>query len=179
MRQLTIGARGPEVAHLQRLLNWENFQNGFPSPDITVDQAFGPRTQTRLIAWQRANGVNPTGTADPRTWHDLGQLTEIDHNVTLFGQPTSQSCWSAAATMLFGNMSVGQGRALFTPGTHLLEANLDNVRTFLQGAGLRFLPPAASLPALVTALRRGPIWAAGKWHGGGQRGGHVVVISAV
>jgi hypothetical protein len=35
----------------------------------------------------------------------------ISHYVTLFPQPTLGSCWSAAATMLFGDRSVGRGSA--------------------------------------------------------------------
>ena len=40
--------------------------------------------------------------------HALGIAIDIDHRVTRFPQPTNMTCWSAAATMLFGNMSVGK-----------------------------------------------------------------------
>ena len=191
MRELAQGSREPEVGHLQRLLNFANFENGLPEPDLRVDCAFGPRTKTRLDAWQAANDDPSGGRVTARTWHNLGQLTEIDHNVTLFAQPTSESCWSAAATMLFGDRSVGPGEAqmvgaarrtgdLRGTAPHLIEASDANIRTFLTGAGLTYSgPQQRTIGELVTMLRNGPLWAAGRWRAGAAHGGHVVVISAV
>ncbi len=147
MRQLSEGARGAEVGHLQRLLNVENTRNGAADPDLREDCTFGPRTRARLIQWQMAAGISPLGSTNDRTWHDLGHLTEIVHDVTLFPQPTGESCWSAAATMIFGDRSVGPGRATLTGPTarrgvnrgtvpHFIAADAANIETFLSGAGL-------------------------------------------
>lgn len=191
MRQLSEGARGPEVGHLQRLLNMENTRNAMADTDLSEDCAFGPRTKARLERWQRAAGITPVGSCDARTWHDLGQLTEIDHPVTLFAQPTGESCWSAAATMIFGDRSVGPGRATLTGpaartgvnrGTvpHFIAADAANIQTFLTGAGLRYHAGRTwAISELVNLLRSGPLWAAGNWSSGGASGGHAVCISAV
>lgn len=191
MRELAQGVNAPEVGHLQRLLNNDNFTNGFPEPDLRVDCAFGPRTKARLEGWQAANNDPSGGRVTARTWHDLGQLTEIDHNVTLYAQPTSESCWSAAATMLFGDRSVGPGSArmvgaarrtgdLRGTAPHLIQASDENIRTFLTDAGLTYSgPQQRTIGELVTMLRRGPLWAAGRWRDSTGHGGHVVVISAV
>ena len=191
MQQLHQGVRGPEVGHLQRLLNQANLENGLPDPDLSIDCVFGPRTRARLEQWQRANGITTLGTTDARTWHDLGQFTEIDHAVTLFPQPTGESCWSAAATMIFGDRSVGQGQAVLTgpasrtgvnQGTipHFIAADAPNLQTFLTGAGLRYQAPRQwTIAELVGMLRRGPVWAAGNWQTATQAGGHAVTITAV
>ena len=65
MQVLSIGSRGAEVMFLQRLLN----KHG-ANPYVTEDGAFGPRTQSALIAYQRAHRVTapPLVTpGDPRT----------------------------------------------------------------------------------------------------------------
>lgn len=191
MRQLAEGARGPEVGHLQRLLNVENTRNGAVDPDLAEDCAFGPRTRARLAAWQTAAGMTGTGVTDDRTWADLGHMHEIVHNVTLFPQPTGESCWSAAATMIFGDRSVGPGSARLTGPTarrgvnrgtapHFIAADAPNIQTFLRDAGLRYHAGRRwSIAELVDLLRSGPLWAAGNWSAGAQRGGHAVCISGV
>ncbi len=184
MRQLNLGDRGPEVGYLQRLLNYENLLNGLPEPDLREDCSYGPRTQTRLHNYQRIIGLPQSDRVDTRMWQQLGHLIAIDHPVELFPQPTDQSCWSAAATMLFGDRSVGSGSAALANG-HFLDDDPDNVRTFLREQGLTFYDPRNwTIRELIEMLRNGPLWAAGHWSGRDARGrstggGHVVVISAV
>jgi peptidoglycan hydrolase-like protein with peptidoglycan-binding domain len=179
MRTLTVGARGPEVGHLQRLLNMENFRNAFADPDLREDCVFGSRTEARLNQFQMANHLPSSSSVDARCWHALGHLIEVDHPVELFPQPDSGTCWSAAATMLFGDRSVGPGRALLA-ADHMLHADQANIQTFLTDAGLTFHAPRQwTVAELIGMMRRGPLWAAGRWNGGNASGGHVVVISAI
>lgn len=184
MRNLTVGDRGPEVGYMQRLLNYENLLNGLPEPDLTEDCAFGPRTLARLNSHQRQDGLPESSTVNGLMWQRLGHAVAVEHAVELFPQPTTQSCWSAAATMLFGDRSVGAAGAELTDG-HLLDDDPDNIRTFLTGNGLTFHEPRQwTVRELIDMLRHGPLWAAGRWRetyrsGRTQRGGHVVVISAI
>lgn len=56
---LRRGARGPAVAELQRALR------------IAEDEAFGPGTETALIAFQRRRQLRPDGVAGAMTWAAL------------------------------------------------------------------------------------------------------------
>jgi serine-type D-Ala-D-Ala carboxypeptidase (penicillin-binding protein 5/6) len=67
---LRVGDVGPAVEGLQRLLNAKLT----PSPNLDVDGDFGPATQAAVTRFQRANGLNPTGTADPATRKALGPV---------------------------------------------------------------------------------------------------------
>ena len=64
----------------------------------------------------------------------------VRHNVKLFGQPTGMTCWSAATTMLFGNVSsAGPGKANVGP-TGGLKSDLQNIYPFAKGYGLTVYP---------------------------------------
>jgi len=63
---LSLGARGPAVADLQRRLA----AAGFPSGPF--DGVFGPKTRNAVIGFQRAHGLAADGIAGPRTMAALG-----------------------------------------------------------------------------------------------------------
>jgi serine-type D-Ala-D-Ala carboxypeptidase (penicillin-binding protein 5/6) len=65
---LRVGDTGPAVEGLQRLLN----ARLTPSPELDVDGDFGEATRSALTRFQRANGLSPTGIADPSTRKALG-----------------------------------------------------------------------------------------------------------
>ena len=65
---LRVGDTGPAVEGLQRLLNAKLS----PSPELDVDGDFGEATRSALTRFQRANGLGPTGVADPSTRKALG-----------------------------------------------------------------------------------------------------------
>ena len=65
---LRVGDHGPAVEGLQRLLN----ARLAPSPELDVDGDFGEATRAALNRFQRANGLTPTGVADPSTRKALG-----------------------------------------------------------------------------------------------------------
>ncbi|MBK6899931.1 MAG: hypothetical protein IPH09_11900 [bacterium] len=86
----------------------------------------------------------------------------ISHWVTLFPQPTSMTCWSAAATMLFGDRSVGPGRARTAPSGGL-RSDFGNIHTFAMSHGLTMHAPQCwTVDGLADLLRRGPLWV-GEW----------------
>lgn len=60
---LTFGSRGLEVLELQKKLQSLGF---FPST-ITPNGVFGPATQAAVVAFQRANGIDPFGYVGPAT----------------------------------------------------------------------------------------------------------------
>jgi peptidoglycan hydrolase-like protein with peptidoglycan-binding domain len=172
MQTIAAGARGIEVLFLQRMLN----KHG-ASPQLAEDLDFGPRTREATIAFQRARSITPAnGTVDGRTWNALGLAVEVSHNVRLFPQPTGMTCWSAAATMIVGNMSVGPGRA-GTDGSGGLNPDIDNIEAFTSGLGWSLVnnqsaPPVASF---LGHLVRSPLWLA--FEGGTFK--HAVVASAL
>ncbi len=65
---LRVGDTGPAVEGLQRLLN----ARLTPSPELDVDGDFGEATRSAVTRFQRANGLSPTGIADPSTRKALG-----------------------------------------------------------------------------------------------------------
>jgi Papain-like cysteine protease AvrRpt2 len=107
----------------------------------------------------------------------FGSLTERLHPVMRFGQPTGMSCWSAAATSILGNQSVGPGRATLLPSGGLSMTDLPNMETFITGLGWRIVnrqtrPPLASF---LPVLQRKPLWVAFQ----GYNFAHAVVFSGV
>jgi len=98
----------------------------------------------------------------------------ITHPVKLFPQPTGMTCWSAAATMLFGDRSIGPGRAALDPSGGLGTRYAD-IRQFAASHGLQMHPLQSwSVEGLVSILRRGPLWV-----GGAVPTTHAYVISAI
>ncbi len=65
---LRVGDTGAAVEGLQRLLNAKLT----PSPELDVDGDFGEATRSAVTRFQRANGLSPTGVADPSTRKALG-----------------------------------------------------------------------------------------------------------
>jgi peptidoglycan hydrolase-like protein with peptidoglycan-binding domain len=176
MREMGKGAWGPDVSHLQRLLNKAD-----RSLKLKTEGTFGPKTETALVNWQARNGVPATGRATLQTWNKLGHVDDFLPEVELYPQPSDQSCWSAAATMLFRDQSVWLGRAVKKTGSdHLLSTHPDNLKQFFAEHGMRFYPPKTiGIAELLDMLRKGPIWAAGAANGAVGIEGHVVVISGI
>jgi murein DD-endopeptidase MepM/ murein hydrolase activator NlpD len=57
---LTVGSKGADVKYVQKKLG------------LTVDGAFGPKTQAAVKAFQTKNGLDATGKVGPKTWAKLG-----------------------------------------------------------------------------------------------------------
>src|SRR5262249_48726641 len=148
-----------QVEFLQRLLNNAARRDRAGGPALRVDGSFGPLTDAAVRAFQaRHRPLVVDGIAGRHTWHALGLRAEAEHaRVHLFGQPTNTSCWSAAATMILGNQSVGQGTAALGPGGGL-ERTLANVEEFGRSLGWRTLGHTPNLQELVNLVRRTPVW---------------------
>lgn len=177
MQMLRQGSRGPQVKLLQRLLNLER-----RASILAEDGIFGAHTSREVKAFQSGKHLTPDGMVGPRTWGALSIKIEIDHRVTLFPQPTNMTCWSAAATMLFGNMSVGAGGAVVTPSGGL-ASSFANVQAFSRAHGLTMHAPMSwTTQGLASLLRRGPLWVAGVQPLGSPtaiQSGHAVVIGSM
>jgi peptidoglycan hydrolase-like protein with peptidoglycan-binding domain len=61
-RTLSSRDRGQAVASLQRALNGARYLSG------PADGAFGPRTRSAVIAFEKANGLPRDGVVDPDEW---------------------------------------------------------------------------------------------------------------
>jgi len=174
MEILHQGSRAVPVKLLQRLLNKKG-----AAPRLAEDGVFGPKTRTALVAFQARERLVQDGVAGPSTWSRLGIVIDVTHPVRLFGQPTNMTCWSAAATMIVGNMSVGPGNASLDPSGGMLPSP-DNIRRF--GEGLRwrmYYPQTWTVAGLAGLLRNKPLWAVG---GGSSPTGdwlHAIVLSGL
>jgi hypothetical protein len=177
MQMIRQGARGAQVKLLQRLLNLER-----RASVLAEDGAFGALTAAEVKAYQSSHRLTPDGIVGMNTWRALGVTIEIDHPVRLFPQPTNMTCWSAAATMLVGNMSVGPGGAVITPSGGLGPAH-DNVAAFARAFGFTMHAPMTwTVQGFAGLLRRGPLWVGGVQPLGSPtaiQSGHVVVVGSM
>ncbi len=172
MKTISRGYKGPEALFLQRLLNKRAGQSR-----VVEDGDFGPRTHAAVVAFQQANGIAPAnGVVSAAVWQRLGAAIEQEHRVTLFGQPTNMTCWSAAATMVVGNMSIDHGPARVGQGGGL-EPPLENIETFVRSLGWSVLNNQSAPPAqvLIQGMTRSPLWVA--FEGGTFK--HAVVVSGI
>ena len=176
MKVLQHGNRGYKVEYLQGLLNRSMTRDRTGGTPLRVDGIFGPRTEAALQAFQRRQRppVTDRGAGMP-TWSAFGVRIEKEHtNVRLFGQPTGTSCWSAAATMIFGNQSVGPGQAHLGAGGGL-RGTMDEHQAFARSMGWQMLNHSPSVSELAGIVQRTPVWI----RGGGSGWAHAVVLSGV
>jgi hypothetical protein len=164
------------VRLLQRLINLER-----RATVLAEDGSFGPLTNGAVRSFQSSRRLT-LGAVGPDTWRALGITIHIDHHVVLFPQPSNMTCWSAAATMLFGNMSVGPGGAAVSPSGGLNSAQA-NVEAFARAFGLTVQPPMTwTVQGFAGLLRRGPLWVGGVQPLGSPtaiQSGHVVVVGSM
>lgn len=170
---LRQGSRDIPVKLLQRLLNKRG-----AAPRLREDGVFGPRTHAGVVAFQqRERGLNPNGVADQTTWQRLGLSIDISHPIRLHPQPTGMTCWSAAATMIVGNMTVSTNATLAGGG---LAPDAANVAAFARERGWRMHHPQTwTVQGLAGLMRQSPLWAVGG--GASPTGGwlHAIVLSGL
>jgi len=190
---LRIGARGIEVIALQLQLNAKG-----ATPRLTVDGAFGPKTQTAVIAFQRKAGLSPDGVVGPLTQAALAKTgavpTVVAHPVTHIPQPTPTTCW-AASTAMMTRSTVPAVVAKTPPDMIASDGGLLNSsgsdQAIVSGArygaihGLQCHAPMSwSVAGLIGLLRRSPLmldmlWNSTEYAQGNASPGHMVVVSAV
>jgi hypothetical protein len=173
---LGIGSSGFKVQYLQRLLNKALVRDHAAGTPLNEDGSYGPITQNAVRAFQgRHPSIIADGVAGGQTWGALGLRLEREHNrVIKFGQPTHTSCWSAAATSILANQSVGPGRAaLETDGG--MTPSIDNLEIFARGLGWPMLNHSPGVQELVSLCQQKPLWIAGA----GAHFKHAVVFSGV
>ncbi len=174
MDRLHQGSRAIPVKLLQRLLNKKG-----AAPRLTEDGSFGPITRAAVVAFQARERIPQDGVVGHTTWSRLGITIDITHPVRLFPQPTGMTCWSASATMILGNRSVGPGGASLSSSGGLIPS-AENVQRFAQSLGWRmYYPQTWTVGGLAGLLRNKPVWAVGG--GASPTGGwlHAIVLSAL
>jgi len=171
---LHAGSRSISVKLLQRLLNKKG-----ANPRLKEDGIFGPKTREMVIAFQARQRIHQDGVVGHTTWSRLGIMIDVTHPVQLFPQPTNMTCWTAAASMIIGNMCVGPGTATLAPSGGM-NPDPQNIRRFGEGLGWKMhYPQTWTVNGLASLLRRKPVWAVG---GGASPGGgwlHAIVLSAL
>lgn len=96
---LRLGAVGPSVRLLQRLLKEKGFFNA------TVDGDFGGRTQRAVREFQRSQGLSVTGVVDAETWRALGVCC-CEEPVPPTGTPIATTVGMGIRHILFTNRRV-------------------------------------------------------------------------
>lgn len=176
MQMLRLGHVGFTVELLQRLLNKAVARDGTGAALLDEDGRFGPKTDAAARAFQsRHRPLKVDGLVGRATWGALGLRHDVDHaRIRPFGQPNCMTCWTAAATMILGNQSVGPGSASLEPQGGL-AGTIENVGKFAQGLGWRMLNHSPNATELIGLLRGTPLWLSG----GGASWAHAVVLSGV
>jgi hypothetical protein len=187
MRTLRIGSTGPEAGLLRRLLN----RKSTPCPNLpeahifgaryngafaTID--FGPQTEAAVKAFQRSKRLKDDGVVGPLTWGALGVTTDMSRVVTLASQPSNDTCYAAAATMVLGpSASVS-----FDPGPTPAGVAPDDfwARAFSRLFSWQLEYGMSPLPvALTRYLSAGPFWFAGNLPFPSGASYHAVVVGAI
>ena len=175
MQVLRKGSRHFQVKLLQSLLNKKKKQDGLGAPFLNPDGDFGGLTDSALYAFQKRHHLVADKIAGFNTWQASGLRIEMEHSwVQLIGQTTDMSCWSAAASMILGNMTVGPGSGSLSP-TGGLITNAASLQAFAEGLGWKALNYSPDVGELVDIVTRTPVWIVAA----GPSFGHAVVLSGV
>ena len=182
MRVLRQGDSGLQVKFLQRLLNKANVRAGIHGTFLEEDGDFGPLTENALYTFQtRTPGLVKDKIVGTHTWHALGLRQWKEHNwVRLVPQtPGTATCWTAAASMIKGPLTVGSGGAPVDSGG--LDMADSSLRMFAQSLGWEYLEYTPPVRTLVDLVCRTPIWLAVecRYLDYSSAGTHAVVPSAV
>jgi hypothetical protein len=187
MRTLQRGSTGPEVGLLRRLLN----QKMKPSPGLPEANVFGsryngamanidfgPKMEDAVKTFQRSKKLKDDGKVGNLTWGALGLTVDVSRTVVRASQPTSDTCYAAAATMVFG----GKGSASFDPGPTPPGTPADQywAESFSQQFSWGLEYGMTPLPSgLVRFLHAGPFWFAGNLPFPTGNSYHAVVVGAI
>lgn len=191
MRVLRQGSSGVQVKFLQRLLNKAASRAGISGATLAEDGGFGALTENALYQFQlRTPGLVSDKTVGPQTWNALGLKSWKEHNWVRLVPQNERNCWSAAASMIKGPLSIGPHGAPVNKD-HGIEGGEKSLRIFAQALGWEYLEYTCTVKTLINLVFRTPIWLfatfnynAINYNNYGGRyypdsWGHVVVPSAV
>lgn len=188
MKRLALGSRGPEVGLLRHLLN----RKLRPSPGLAEAHIFGaryngakavipfgPDTDRAVRAFQRSRKLRDDGVVGPKTWGALNLKIDVNAPVVLRAQPTNDTCYAAAATMVLGNTAAVSFDAGALPPGKRGDDYFAEQYSRLFGWTLEYgVTPTVDL--LSGLLSRGPIWIAGDFpFPGNPASYHAVVIGSI
>jgi hypothetical protein len=187
MRTLQRGSTGPEVGLLRRLLN----RKMMPSPNLPEANVFGarynggmarvdfgPAMDAAVRTFQRSKGLKDDGVVGPRTWSALGLTLDLNKAVKSSSQPTNNTCYAAAATMVLG----AGGSVSFDPGPTPPGVKPDDhwARSFSRLFSWQLEYGMTPMPgALAGFLQRSAFWFAGNLPFPGGPSYHAVVVGAI
>ncbi|NJN10651.1 MAG: DUF4157 domain-containing protein [Richelia sp. RM1_1_1] len=150
---------GSEAVQMNRDLNAQAFTHGSDvyygagkapgKDDLTAHELTHVMQQQSSVATNSINQLQ-------RQENESVDMS-IEHDVTLFPQPTNMTCWSAATTMLFGDRSISSGEAEID-GNGGLSSDEKNIAAFAKSHGLTLhYPQSWSVKALYRLLNNGPL----------------------
>jgi peptidoglycan hydrolase-like protein with peptidoglycan-binding domain len=187
MQTLKKGSTGPEVGLLRRLLN----RRLVPSPALPEANVFGARYNgampridfgTQMDAavkvFQRSKRLKDDGIVGPLTWRALGLTLDINRPVSPSSQPTGNTCYAAAATMVLGPT----GAKSFAPGPTPPGVAADDhwATSFSRQFSWPLEFGMSPMPnALVRFLHAGPFWFAGNLPFPTGPSYHAVVVGSI
>lgn len=187
MRILKMGSTGPEVGLLRRLLN----RKMHPSPNLPelkiygaryngapLKIDFGAKMDEAVRVFQRSKRLKDDGIVGPLTWGALGITIDITKPVTLSSQPTDNTCYAAAATMVLGPVaSVSFQNSPAPPG---VRPDDHWANTFSRQFAWRLEYGVSPTPLfLANFLQFGSFWFAGDLPFPGGPSYHAVVAGAM
>lgn len=140
---------------------------------------FGPKTDTVVRAFQRAKKIKVDGIVGPVTWGKLGLTIDVNQFVNLASQPTSDTCYAAAASMVIGPhaaMSFDPGPVPLgvQPDAHWAQSFSQQFPSWRLEHGMSPTPSA-----LATFLRGRAFWFAGNLPFPLGPSYHAVVVAAM
>jgi hypothetical protein len=146
---LHLGARGPAVAHLQRLLTAKGYRPG------GVDGWFGPKTLAAVKAYQRRHGLLVDGYVGPITWRSLEPSASSSAPA-----PAAPSSPARTRVPFFSQMRVPNGYAHYACGPTSLAMVMaaegkapPSVLQVCLRAGTQRSPAGTSHDGLIRAAR--------------------------
>jgi hypothetical protein len=134
MADLSIGATGPDVSRNQYALNRAG-NSGLPQ--LSLDGLFGPRTQARVMEFQRHNGLTPDGIIGKLTRVKLGTdgalpgdttpatggggqtENQLAHSIVIAAKAAVLQCQATVrfvGVMVNGSIATGPAGCLVGPG---------------------------------------------------------------